>query len=143
MNRETMVRTTAQPETRGRNFYHADPSLRGVLALYLPTAELAHLTPHLERLGGLVGARLDDLAGTADRNPPVLHHRDRTGEDRQRIEKHPAYQEMERLAFGELALSVMSIVPRWGGRGRCPACRNTRSPICSRNPSSGSCARST
>ncbi len=98
----------AQPETRGRNFYLADPSLQGVLRLYLPEAEHAHLAPHLERLGALVGARLDDLAGAADRNPPVLHQRDRTGEDRQEIEKHPAYEEMERLAFGEFALSVMS-----------------------------------
>lgn len=108
MNRETRIETTAQPETRGRNFYLADPSLQGVLRLYLPEAERLHLAPHLERLGGLIGARLDDLAAAADRNPPVLHHRDRAGEDRQWIEKHPDYLEMERLAFGELALSVMS-----------------------------------
>ncbi|MFQ5566787.1 MAG: acyl-CoA dehydrogenase family protein, partial [Paracoccaceae bacterium] len=98
----------AQPETRGRNFYLADRSLQGVLRLYLPEAEHQHLAPHLERLGALVGARLDDLARDADRNPSVLHHRDRTGEERQEIEKHPAYGEMERLAFGEFALSAMS-----------------------------------
>ena len=99
---------TAQPQTRGRNFYAADPSLRGVLGLYLPPDELAHLTPHLERLGGMVGARLDDLADAADKNPSVLHHRDRAGNDVQSIEKHPAYREMEQIAFGDLALSAMS-----------------------------------
>ena len=98
----------AQPDTRGRNFYLADPSLQGVLQLYLPEKEIEHLAPYLERLGALVGDRLDDLARAADRNPPVLHHRDRSGNDRQHIEKHPAYEEMERLAFGEFALSVMS-----------------------------------
>jgi alkylation response protein AidB-like acyl-CoA dehydrogenase len=113
MNRESPVRQTldppaGQPETRGANFYHADPALRGVLRVYLPDDELTHLAPHLERLGGLVGARLDDLARVADRNPPVLHHRDRTGEDRQRIEKHPAYEQMVEIAFGELSLTVMS-----------------------------------
>lgn len=108
MNRETPIPSTVQPETRGRNFYRADPSLQGILALYLPEAERTHLAPHLDRLGAMIGARLDDLATAADRSPPLLHHRDRAGEDRQWIEKHPAYMEMERLAFGELALSVMS-----------------------------------
>jgi len=98
----------AQPETRGRNFYLADPSLQGILQLYLPEKECEHLTPHLEHLGALVGDRLDDLARDADRNPPVLHHRDRSGVERQHIEKHPAYEEMERLAFGDFSLSVMS-----------------------------------
>lgn len=98
----------AQPDTREMNFYLADPSLRGVLGVYLDEVTQAALEPHLERLGGLVGARLDDLARAADLNPSVLHHRDRTGEDRQHIEKHPAYEEMERLAFGDFALTVMS-----------------------------------
>lgn len=98
----------AQPETRGLDFHHADPSLRGILGLYLDRETRAALEPHLARLGGLVGARLDDLARAADRNPPVLHQRDRGGEDRQRIEHHPAYEEMQELAFGDFALSVMS-----------------------------------
>ncbi|MGD8310870.1 MAG: acyl-CoA dehydrogenase family protein, partial [Chromatiales bacterium] len=99
---------TAQPETRGRNFYRMDRSLQGMLRLYLPEAEQLHLVPHLERLGGLVGARLDDLARDADRYTPVLHHRDRDGADRQRVDYHPAYREMEQLAFGEFALAAMS-----------------------------------
>jgi acyl-CoA dehydrogenase len=116
MNRMT-ANPTAQPQTRGRNFYRMDRSLQGVLRLYLPEAELLHLAPYLERLGGLVGARLDDLARDADRNPPVLHHRDRDGTERQRIDYHPAYREMEQLAFGELALTVMShrAALGWGG----------------------------
>ncbi|HUF86146.1 MAG TPA: acyl-CoA dehydrogenase family protein [Thermohalobaculum sp.] len=98
----------AQPGTRGLNFYRCDPSLRGILALYLDAEARAALEPHLDRLGALVGARLDDLARAADRNPPALQHRDRSGEDRQRIEHHPAWEEMERLALGEFALTVMS-----------------------------------
>ncbi|MGP8121431.1 MAG: acyl-CoA dehydrogenase family protein, partial [Xanthobacteraceae bacterium] len=47
-------------------------------------------------------------AGTADRNPPVLSGRPRTGEDCNVIEKHPAYVEMERLAFSELGLAAVS-----------------------------------
>ena len=45
------------------------------------------MCPHLERLGPLAGGRLDDLARTADRYPPVLHPRDRFGRDEEWIEQ--------------------------------------------------------
>jgi acyl-CoA dehydrogenase len=96
------------PDSRGRNFFTADRSLQQVLTEYMDAALLEHLRPTFERLGRLVGDRLDDLASAADRNPPVLHHRDRRGADRQSIEKHPAYREMEQLVFGELGLAAMS-----------------------------------
>lgn len=120
-DRPPIAAPVAQPETRGMNFYHADPSLQGVLALYLDTQTRVALEPHLERLGGLVGARLDDLARAADRNPSVLHHRDRNGEDRQTIEHHPSWEEMEQLAFGEFALTVMSHRAALGRDGPWPS----------------------
>ena len=46
----------------------------------------AHMVPHLERLGGLAGGKLDDLSRTADRHQPVLHARDRFGRDEDWIE---------------------------------------------------------
>ena len=79
-----------------------------LLALYLPPEVNAHLQPHLERMGALAGREIDEWALTADRNPPELEHRDRTGRDAQRIVKHPAYVEMERIAYGEFGLAVMS-----------------------------------
>ena len=99
---------SAIPDTRGSNFYRADPALAALLKLSIAPDLFAHLEPHLDRLGALAGGRLDSLAGTADRNPPKLHQRDRTGADVQSIEKHPAYEEMERLAFGEYGLAAMS-----------------------------------
>ena len=96
------------PDSRGLNLLAEDPALLPLASLYLPPALLAHLTPHLHRLGELAGNSLDLLAGEADRNPPVLHHRTRTGEDRQTIAKHPAYREMEQLAFGEYGLAALS-----------------------------------
>ena len=98
----------AVPDSAGSNLYTADPTLRRVAALYLPRDVLDHLEPHLVRLGALAGGALDELAAMADRNPPVLRARTRTGADRARIEKHPAYLEMERLAFGEYGLAAMS-----------------------------------
>jgi acyl-CoA dehydrogenase len=98
----------AVPDSRGLNLWRTDPDLRRLASLYVPDDLLAHLEPHLDRLGALAGGRLDELAGLADRNPPVLHPRTRAGADAQRIEKHPAYAEMERLAFGEYGLAALS-----------------------------------
>ncbi len=98
----------AIPDNRGANLYRADPEYARLLALYLPQALFSHLEPHFERLGALAGGRLDELAAAADRNPPTLIHRTRTGVDEQRIDKHPAYVEMERIAFGEYGLAALS-----------------------------------
>ena len=96
------------PDSAGLNLLEADPALLPLAALYAEPALLAHLTPHLHRLGGLAGGVLDELAGEADRNPPVLHHRSRSGADRQTVAKHPAYREMERMAFGDYGLAALS-----------------------------------
>jgi alkylation response protein AidB-like acyl-CoA dehydrogenase len=102
------VAQAALPDSRGINLFHADPDNAGLLQHYLEPKLYAHLLPHLERVGALAGDELDRLAAAADRNPPVLHHRSRAGEDRQWIEKHPAYRRLEEIAFGEYGLAAMS-----------------------------------
>ena len=96
------------PDQHGVNRYDSDPALRELLAVYLPAPLLDHLSPRLKHLGALAGGKLDDLAQCAERNPPQLQPRNRQGQDIWRIVKHPAYVEMERLAFGELALASIS-----------------------------------
>ncbi len=96
----------AVPDRHGDNLYRADPDLARLLALYLPPDLDTHLAPHLDRLGALAGGELDDLAGTADRNPPVLRHRTRRGEDRQSIAYHPAYRRLEQVAFGQTLIAL-------------------------------------
>jgi alkylation response protein AidB-like acyl-CoA dehydrogenase len=105
-----MADTTAHPvpDRHGQNLFTTDTELQRLLALYLPSELLAHMQPHFERLGGLAGGLLDELAGTADRNPPTLKQRTRTGRDEQKVIKHPAYVEMERLALSEFGLAAMS-----------------------------------
>src|SRR5262245_56203965 len=96
------------PDSDGRNLHDFDPQFDALLQLYLPGDLFRHLRPHLVRLGGLAGSTLDELAGTADRNPPVLRHRTRNGADRQSVVKHPAYQELERFAYSEYGLAALS-----------------------------------
>lgn len=99
---------SAIPDNRGANLFEADRGFETYLTLYLEPKLHDFLKPHFRRLGALAGGELDALAATADRNPPVLHHRTRGGEDRQWIEKHPAYRELERVAFSEYGLAAMS-----------------------------------
>ena len=96
------------PDSRGINLYRADRDAAPLLQHYLPDDLFRHLEPKLDRLGALAGDRLDRLAATADKNPPTLSVRLRTGQDADTIEKHPAYLEMEALAFGEFGLSAVS-----------------------------------
>ncbi|MGH7934005.1 MAG: acyl-CoA dehydrogenase family protein [Candidatus Binataceae bacterium] len=99
------------PDCRGMNFYRIDQSLRDLLDLYMEPKLRAAMEPHLERLGELAGGRLDELAELADKHPPVLHTRDRFGRDEDWVEFHPAYREMERIAFGEFGLHAMAHRP--------------------------------
>jgi len=107
------------PDRHGSNLYATDTQFAPLLQLYLPPDVNAHLQPYLERMGALAGGRLDELALVADKNPPTLAHRSRTGQDAQRIDKHPAYVEMERVAYGDFGLAIMSHregVLGWAGK---------------------------
>ncbi len=66
------------------------------------------MAPHFERLGALAGSRLDALAQTADKHPPLLQPRDRFGRDEDWIDYHPSYREMEKIAFEEFGMHAMS-----------------------------------
>ena len=96
------------PDARGINLYRADPMAAALFAAYLPAPLMAHLAPHFERLGALAGGHLDALAALADKHPPTLSVRSRTGVDESRVDKHPAYVEMERLGFTDFGLAALS-----------------------------------
>ena len=96
------------PDCQGLNFYTLDPAFGSILRHHMAPDLHAHLEPHLQRLGALAGGRLDELARIADRHPPILHQRDAFGRDRDRVEYHPAYREMERIAFEDFGLHAIS-----------------------------------
>ena len=96
------------PDTTGLNFFRADRSLSDLLELHLAPELWRHIAPHLDRLGALAGDHLDACARLADKHTPILHARDRFGNDVQCIEYHPAYRELERVGFGEFGIHAMS-----------------------------------
>ena len=99
------------PDSRGSNFFTLDPFSSALLKVYLPAPLCAHLLPVFDELGAAVGSRLDELADTADKNPPQLSVRDRQGQDARVIIKHPAYVELEKMAYEKLGLAAMSHRP--------------------------------
>lgn len=103
--------TADVPDAKGINVFEHDTALHSLLKVYLPTDLREHLWPHFQALGAEVAGRLDELAGSADKNPPTLQYRNRQGFDDQRILKHPDYIELERKAYSELGLARMSHAP--------------------------------
>jgi acyl-CoA dehydrogenase len=95
----------------GLNFYELDRGVQELLKLYLQPDDHRRLEPHFRRLGALAGGRLDELARVADKHPPVLNARDRFGRDEDWIDYHPAYREMEAIAFGDFQFHAMSHRP--------------------------------
>lgn len=106
--REASRRSEAlAPTCRGLNYYSIDQSVRDLLPLYMDAPLLAHLEPHLAALGELAGGKLYDLSDQVERHQPVLHPRDGFGRDEEWVEYHPAYKEMERIAFGQFGMHAM------------------------------------
>jgi acyl-CoA dehydrogenase len=96
------------PDCAGLNFFDADRSLQDLLKLYLARDDHHKLEPHFRRLGELAGGELDRLARIADKHAPVLNARDPFGRDEDWIDYHPAYRDMEKIAFGDFQFHAMS-----------------------------------
>ena len=78
------------------------------MRIYLEPKLCDAIWPAMQKMGALAGGPLDSLAHDADHHPPVLSHRERNGHNKQRIDKHPAYRAMEKIAFGEFGLAAMN-----------------------------------
>ena len=106
------------PDCENLNFYDIDPSFQASLRVNSDTKLFGHFDPYFRRLGAAVGGDLDRLARIVDRNPPALEQRDRYGRDRDRLEYHPAYRQMEKIGFEDFQLHSMCHVPNalgWEG----------------------------
>ncbi|MGM4963057.1 acyl-CoA dehydrogenase family protein [Tardiphaga sp. 1201_B9_N1_1] len=97
--------------TEGGNFFAEDRNIATVLPQYMDAALLTHLKPHLTELGALCGGRLAELSDVAERNKPKLASRDRYGRDDETVEYHPAYKEMENIAYGQFGIHAMAYRP--------------------------------
>ncbi|MBV9525409.1 MAG: hypothetical protein JOZ46_06300, partial [Candidatus Dormibacteraeota bacterium] len=88
------------PEPNGHDWYTPDEHLRWLTHRAVGDGDWAVAESVLRELGELVPARVEPLARTADRNPPVLRQYNARGERIDEIEFHPSYRELERLVLG-------------------------------------------
>ncbi|HKK29870.1 MAG TPA: acyl-CoA dehydrogenase family protein [Alphaproteobacteria bacterium] len=105
-------------DARGENFFTVDRGLQDGLNQYMDGQSLLALWPHLEELGEVAGNELDRLSDLAEKHPPILHYRDRYGREEQWIEQHPAYREMERIAYQRFGIHRAAHAAGQFGRDR-------------------------
>ncbi len=82
------------------SYWTADPVFQTILRARVPDASWGWVESLGSRFGDLAAAQVAPLAGPADRCGPRLVNFDARGERIDEIEYHPAYRQMERLAYG-------------------------------------------
>ncbi|HXX88709.1 MAG TPA: acyl-CoA dehydrogenase family protein [Acidimicrobiales bacterium] len=76
----------------GLNWYSSDPTLQFLMRAHLGDEGLAWATPHLQRVGALMGGPIARRAEETDRNPPRLEKYDRWGHDISRVVTPPSFE---------------------------------------------------
>ncbi|MFL5628058.1 MAG: acyl-CoA dehydrogenase family protein [Ktedonobacteraceae bacterium] len=94
------------PETAGINFYEADPDLPFLLHQILSTEDFERAQGILTTMGEVAANRMDELAEIANRQGPVLQQFDKRGQRVDEVIFHPAYHELERIAYEDFAIAA-------------------------------------
>lgn len=111
--------THAMPDTVGLNFFDASPVLGPIIDRWVAEPARTRAIQRCTELGLAASTELERAAALCDRHPPQLHVRDRTGEPANRLEFHPAWDELVDAAYRRFRISALSHegVP---GRDRVP-----------------------
>jgi acyl-CoA dehydrogenase len=96
------------PDTSGINFYNADPDLIYLLRQSLSTEDFERAHPILQNMGEVASQKMDGLAQIANRQGPVLMQYDKRGQRIDEVVFHPAYHELERIAYEDFAIAGCS-----------------------------------
>ncbi len=88
------------PESPSVSYWEASPDFRALCRRKLSADAYAWAEPQLAAMGERAAKEVAPLAAIADRERPRLMTHDARGERIDRVEYHPAYREMERIAYG-------------------------------------------
>lgn len=97
---------TTMPDTTGINYFTADPDLAFLLRQYLSDEDYERALPILTNMGAVASEQMDALADVANRQGPQLIQYDKRGERVDEVVFHPAYHELERIAYEEFAIAA-------------------------------------
>jgi alkylation response protein AidB-like acyl-CoA dehydrogenase len=93
------------PESPSVSYWDASPFFRELCRKKLGDA-YAGAEPQLIAMGARAAREVSPLAAIADRESPRLVTHDPRGERINRVDYHPAYREMERIAYGSGMVSI-------------------------------------
>jgi alkylation response protein AidB-like acyl-CoA dehydrogenase len=100
--------TKLMPDTEGINFFSADPDLSYLLRRHLSAEDYERAQAILTEMGAVASQTMDKLAEDANRQGPVLMQFDKKGQRVDEIVFHPAYHELERIAYQDFAIAACS-----------------------------------
>ncbi|MCS6912858.1 MAG: acyl-CoA dehydrogenase family protein [Myxococcales bacterium] len=89
------------------DWFTTDRTLQATLRRDLDPEWLPHAEALLHRVADVAQGRVNELAWLADRHGPVLRTHDPLGERIDEVVYHPAYRDLERIAYDELQLVGM------------------------------------
>ncbi len=98
--------STLMPDTEGINFYSVDHDLAFLLQRHLSAEEFEQAQPVLTHMGSVASCEMDELAAEADRAVPELVQFDKKGQRVDEVVFHPAYHELERIAYEDFAIAA-------------------------------------
>jgi acyl-CoA dehydrogenase len=88
------------PELPGVSYWEASPHFRALCRRRLDDAAYAFAEPRLIAMGEQAATVVAPLAAIADKQSPRLVTHDPQGRRIDRVDYHPSYREMERIAYG-------------------------------------------
>jgi alkylation response protein AidB-like acyl-CoA dehydrogenase len=88
------------PELPDTSYWEASPDFRALCRRKLSEGAYAWAEPQLAAMGERAAKEVAPLAAIADREGPRLVTHDARGNRSNRVDYHPAYREMERIAYG-------------------------------------------
>jgi acyl-CoA dehydrogenase len=88
------------PDAPNVSYWEASPDFRALCQRKLSADAYAWAEPQLAAMGERAAKEVAPLAMIADRERPRLVTHDARGERVSRVDYHPAYREMERIAYG-------------------------------------------
>src|SRR5438874_4279890 len=100
--------TDLMPDTSDINFFTADPDLSFLLQRHLSEENYDRALLILTDMGAVASQRMDELAQIANRQGPVLMQFDKRGQHVDEVIFHPAYHELEKIAYQDFAIAACS-----------------------------------
>ncbi|MCW9706702.1 acyl-CoA dehydrogenase family protein [Fodinibius salsisoli] len=83
---------------QSQNFFTSDQILRHYVNKHLDPAAVDYMEPHLDQLGHEAANRMNDLSQAADQYTPTLNKRTKLGKTVNRVDFHPAYEQLVDIA---------------------------------------------